>query len=180
MSVKPDRPIIFGALSAPPRRKPRAASILTRNAAVLKPGDLLFGPFLDRSEAGLPPDYLPDALGVQFAGPGMLKKAGCTSCAPRPGGWEKIGGKDVRYLGWHDQEVEGYDRLQVRQIERSKAWVVERVDSCTDEYQTLVFLDVAIVGQSRREAMFLAEFYRKEHALRLVGCGWRKPSCRRR
>ena len=150
--------------------------------APLKPGDLIFGPFLDRSEAGLPPDYLPDAVGVQFAGPRMLKLAGCTSRARSPSGWEKIGiedwRKDVRWLGWYDEKVDGYDRLQVRQIDRCKAWVVELVDSFTDEYHTLVFFGVPIVARSRREAKFLAEFYRKWDALRLVGCAWNKPFCR--
>jgi hypothetical protein len=65
--------------------------------------------------------------------------------------------------------------LQVRQIDRSKAWVVERVDSSTDEYQPLVFFYVAIVGQSRREATFLAECYRKDRALQLIGCNWKTP-----
>jgi hypothetical protein len=144
-----------------------------------KPDCPILGPFLDRSEAGLPPYYLPYAVGVQYAGPQLLKLAGCTSRARCPSRWEKIGfgdrRKDVRYLGRYDQKVEGYDRLQVRRVDPSKAWVVELVDGFTDEYQTLVFFDVAIVGQSRREAMFLAEFYRKDHALQLVGCAWKRP-----
>jgi hypothetical protein len=141
--------------------------------APLKPDDPIFGHFLERNEVGLPLCYFPGAPGVQFAGPGMLKLAGCTSRAPCPPGWERmcpcVYGRYLRY------QKEGYDRLQVRQIDRSKAWVVERVGSCTDECQALMIFDVPIVAQSRREAMFLAEFYRNMHALLLVGCAWKNP-----
>ena len=145
---------------------------------------MLFEPngFLDRNEAGLPPDYCPDAQGIQFAGRGMLKRAGCTSRARRPSRWQKIGykdlRKDVRFLDRHEAKVDGYDRLQVRQIDRCKAWVVERVD-LTDEYQTLTIFDVPIVARSRREAMFLAEFFLEAHARLLVGCAWRRSYCKR-
>jgi hypothetical protein len=36
------------------------------------------------------------------------------------------------------------------------------------------------VARSRREAMFLAEFFREAHALLSVGCAWRRSFCRRR
>jgi hypothetical protein len=41
--------------------------------------------------------------------------------------------------------------------------------------QALVFpfQNVPIWAQSPQEAMFLAEFYRNDHALQLVGCGWK-------
>jgi hypothetical protein len=146
--------------------------------APLEPDDLLFGPFLERSEVVMPRNYLPHAPGVQLAGPRMLKLAGCKSGARCPYGWVKIvPGCYVRFLDHHEREE--YDVLQVRQSGdwRSKRWTVERVDTCTGDLEALVFLfeDVPIWAQSRREAMFLAEFYRNYHALQLVACHWKKP-----
>jgi hypothetical protein len=180
MSVRQDRPIISGAPSAPRPRKPKAASILTKDAAALKPDDLLFGPFLDRGLVAIPPNYLPHAPGVLFAGPRMLKYAGCKSGVRCSYSWERI--EPGVYVYWLPYEkVEGYDTLRVRQSGdwRSKHWAVERIDSCTGDLQALVFAieTIPIWAHSRREAMFLAEFYRKDHALRLVGCGWAKPFC---
>jgi hypothetical protein len=58
---------------------------------------------------------------------------------------------------------------------RTNRWAVERVDYPTADFLALVspFDDVPIWAQSRREAKFLAEFYRNEHALQLVGCNWK-------
>jgi hypothetical protein len=72
-----------------------------------------------------------------------------------------------------------YDILRVRQSGdwRTKRWAVERIDSCTDYLETLVFgfEYVPVWARSRREAMFLAEFYEDDDKLQLVGCCWKKP-----
>jgi hypothetical protein len=36
------------------------------------------------------------------------------------------------------------------------------------------------VARSRREAMFLAEFFREAHALLSFACAWTRSYCRRR
>jgi hypothetical protein len=142
---------------------------------VTAPNDLIFGPYLERNLVEIPADYLPHAPGVQLAGPRMLKYAGCKSGISCPYGWDRIEpGVYVWFLGHHEKE--GYDALRVRQSGnwRSKRWAVERIDTFTGHVEAIVFFhDVPIWAQSRREAMFLAEFYRKDHALQLVGCYWK-------
>jgi hypothetical protein len=147
--------------------------------AALKPSDHTLGPFLERSEVVMPPNYLPRAPGVQLAGPRMLKLAGCVRRKRCPYGWEKIvPGVYMRYPRWHE-EVEPWDTSRVRQSGdwRTRRWAVERVDYSTGKFQALVFAfdSIPIWAQSRREAMFLAEFYREDHALQLVGCCWKNP-----
>jgi hypothetical protein len=143
--------------------------------ARVKPDDPLFGPFLERSEVVISPDYLPHAPGVQFAGPRMLKLAGCTPGMPCPLDWERAGAGVYKRVLLSSENADGYVVLQVRQSGYAKRWAVERRNPWTKDVQALVFAfgDVPIWAQSRREAMFLAEFYRKDHALQLVGCYWR-------
>jgi hypothetical protein len=144
--------------------------------APLEPDDEIFGPFLERREVVMPPNYFPYAPGVLLAGPRMLKLAGCKPRVSCPDGWERRNpGVYRRYPGWNE-----FDTLQVRQSGdwRTKRWAVERVDYSTGKLRAaLVFAidNVPVWAQSRREAMFLAEFYRKDHAHLLVGCCWKNP-----
>ena len=148
--------------------------------APLKPDDEIFGPFLERREVVMPPNYFPYAPGVLLAGPRMLKLAGCKPGVPCPSCWERGANPGV----WVRcrlpfEKVERYGNLQVRQSGdwRTKRWAVERVDYSTGKIRALVFVidSVPVWAQSRREAMFLAEFYREDHALHLVGCCWKNP-----
>jgi hypothetical protein len=150
--------------------------------AAVKPSDHTLGPFLERSEVAIPPNYLPRAPGVHLAGPRMLKLAGCVRRKRSPYGWERHNpGVYRRYPRWNEK-VEPFDTLQVRQSGdwRTKRWAVERIDYSTGKLRAalvffLPFQIVPIWARSRREAMFLAEFYREDHALQLVGCCWKNP-----
>jgi hypothetical protein len=142
--------------------------------APLESYDLIFGPFMERSSVEIPPNYLQNAPGVLFAGPRMLKLAGCKPGVSCPDGWTNFKpGVWVRYMRPRESHT-----LQVRQSgnHRTKRWAVERIDGCTLELEALVFLllDVPIWANSRREAIFLAEFYRSAQAARLVNCNWKQ------
>jgi hypothetical protein len=148
--------------------------------APLKPDDLIFGPFLERSEVAIPPNYLPRAPGVHLAGPRMLKLAGFKPGVSCPDDWGRHIPTVYRRYPRPNEKVEPCDTLQVRQVGRTKRWAVERLDYLTKgKLRALVFFlpfqIVPIWAQSRREAMFLAEFYREDHALQLVGCCWKNP-----
>jgi hypothetical protein len=109
----------------------------------------------------------------------MLKYAGCVSWMRCPHGWDKIdAGVYVRYPRWRE-EVGRFDTLRVRQSAvRTKRWAVEHFNSFSPkDFRALVFGFgyVPVWAQSRREAMFLAEFYQSDEALQLVGCCWKKP-----
>jgi hypothetical protein len=144
------------------------------------PDDLIFdGPLLERSLAGVPPDYFPNAPGVLFPGRKMLKYARCVPGMRCPSGWDKTNaGVYVRHPHW-GEEIGSFDTLRVRQSDvRTKRWAVERFTSFSPrDFQALVFGlgYVPIWAHSRREAMFLAEYYRHEQALQLVGCCWKHP-----
>jgi hypothetical protein len=60
---------------------------------------------------------------------------------------------------------------------RTNRWTIERKNTFAGELQALVFAfeHVPVWGHSRREAMFLAEYYRHDQALQLVGCCWKNP-----
>jgi hypothetical protein len=144
----------------------------------LTPNDPIFDePLLERCSVGMPPNYFPDIPGVLFAGRKMLDYAGCVSRARCPYGWKKRElGVYVRHLRYDEQ----FDTSRVQQSGGwwSNGWQVERFDSCSpNDFQVLVFgLEyVPIWGHSRREAMFLAEYYRHDQALQLVGCCWKSP-----
>lgn len=129
-------------------------------------------PLLERSSVEIPPNYLSNAPGVLFPGRKMLHFAGCVSGKSCPFGWEKVRpGVSVKFLRDHT--------LRVRQSGnwRSRWWAVERVDRMTREVEALVFAfqEVPVWGHTRRQAMFLAEFYQAAAALQLVGCCWKKP-----
>jgi len=134
-------------------------------------------PLLERGPASMPPNYFPDAPGVLFAGRKMLKYAGCVSWLSPSFGWQRIIADDYRkYL----RRFEQFDVLRVRQSGGwwSNGWVVERFNSCSPkDFQVLVFGlgYVPVWAHSRRQAMFLAEYYRHEQALLLVGCCWKNP-----
>jgi len=136
-------------------------------------------PLLERSSVEMPPNYFPDAPGVLFPGRKMLKYAGCVSCARSPYGWEKREpGVYVRHLRY--DKIGQFDTLRVRQSNdwRTRRWAVERFDNCTrNSLQALVFGlgYVPVWAHSRREAMFLAEYYQHDHALQPVGCCWKNP-----
>jgi hypothetical protein len=137
-------------------------------------------PLLERSSVAMLPNYFPDTPGVLFAGGKMLKYAGCVSGARCPYGWEKIvAGVYVRHPRYYEK-VGQFDTLRVRQSGdwRTRRWAVERFDSFSrNDSQALVFGlgYVPVWAHSRREAMFLAEFYQSDDALQLVGCCWKKP-----
>ena len=140
------------------------------------PNDWIFEPLLERNLVVIPPNYLPDAPGVLFAGRTMLKYAGCVSGVRCPNGWEKFDAGDYRR---YPRRYEQFDILRVRQSGnwRTRHWAVERVDSTTNEFQALVFGIgyVPVWAHSRRQAIFLAERYHTALALQLVGCCWKNP-----
>jgi hypothetical protein len=129
----------------------------------------IFGPFLDRSLLDLPADYFPDAPGVLFAGPKMLKYAGCKTGARAPSGWQRTYGPGARLRFLCPREMVGRaeNMLLVRQCGdyRTNRWTIERKNTFAGELQALVFAfeHVPVWGHSRREA------------LQLVGCCWKNP-----
>jgi hypothetical protein len=144
------------------------------------PNDPIFDePLLERSCVVMPPNYFPHAPGVLIAGRKMLQYTGCVSWSRCPYGWEKREPGDyVRCLRY--DKTGQFDTLRVRQSGdwRTNRWAVERFDSCSrNSLQALVFGlgYVPVWAHSRREAMFLAEFYEDDHALQLVGCCWKNP-----
>jgi hypothetical protein len=136
--------------------------------------DLLFGPFLERSSVEIPEDYLPNAPGVLLAGARMSGYAGWAPGMPCPRGWEGAGPGVYKRVLLFSERVDAYCVLRVRQSGYENRWAVERRDPIRG-VQALVFPfeNVPIWAKSPQEAMFLAEFYRKDHALQLVGCGWK-------
>lgn len=134
--------------------------------------DPLFDPLLERSSIAIPPDYLPSAPGILFAGRRMLCYAGCVSGKRCPPDWIK------REPGVYLKSLGNYI-FRVRQSGDwgTRRWAVERIHWLSEELEALVFpfQYVPIWGRTRREAIFLAEYYQSDQALKLVGCCWKQP-----
>jgi hypothetical protein len=119
-----------------------------------------------RDVVGLPRGYMVQAPGVLFAAQKMLWHAGCVSGKRCPTGWDKA--EPGFYHKWQGNYLLMVSRFGDRQ------WAVERIDFTNNERQALTFAFqyVPVWGRTRREAMFLAEFYTRPFGLQLVGCCW--------
>jgi hypothetical protein len=170
----PDFCFIFapGGYDEPEILPPQNPSIcLTRADGKQAHTAQLFNHFEERALTAMPANYLACAPGALFAGKKMLRYAGCVSGRRCPPAWTRRHPGVYRYsLGQHI--------LQVRQCGdwRSRCWTVERIHWIDEALEALVFAvqHVPVWGRTRREAMFLAEYYSRPAALQLVGCCWKK------
>ena len=112
--------------------------------------------FLERGAIVIPPNYLPDAPGVMFAGEEVLSAAGYIPGSNRPPGWRP-------YLPGDYRKPVGNYVLVVRQSGNSqcKRWTIERVNSSADRgLEALVFTDrrAPIWASTYQAAMRVAEY----------------------
>jgi hypothetical protein len=88
-----------------------------------------------------------------------------------PGWWKETPGRYLKRWGEHT--------LQTRQSDnwRTRRWTVERIvwNDATLEALVLGLGYAPIWGQTRREAMFLTQFYCSGNTIQLIGACW-KPT----